>query len=708
MPLPHLRPLAPPPRTALWWCLALVVLCAAVATQSRLSQIRLWVDNPQQYVADGVPMMTTLDAWYTLRLARLQARDAFVPHGPAPQRHYTRPEQGDAETWYVQREPRTLPLISRLVAALSVLHGGDIDQIGLRLAPWLASLFMLPLFLCLWQLGLPAAGVLGGLVGTFCLAYYRRSSLGWLDTDALNLFFPWLASALLLGLHAAQSRQRQLLLAFATGLTLHAGALWYPKPVITLLYLGAAVLHLALADLPWRRLALCVAVLVLAADPTQFADLVGSISEQLRRYLGAGTGAMSAPQGLSFVPVWPTISEDATLPWAQRLGEVLASPVLVGIGLLACLPMLLQHWRRAAALAPLLALAVLALLSSRRFIPYLAPWVGIGWGWLLVQAWRALPARAQRPLPQALGPSLLAVALFALAMAPASGLQHVPRPAVPAPVFRELQLLAHRLPADARLWTWWDLGFAIQDATGRGVYHDGSAQYTPQTNLIAASLVSPQQQVLHATIRFVDREGNQGIRQLARSANSMPQLLRRIGEVASEDLAAPVYVLFTADMLGKYNAMRALGSAPGTRPSYGVQSLACDRIEGERLFCDGQVIDLQAGQITPERPPAGRPAPVARLRRVVWAAGSAPIRQHLHATESPWTVQIVQDGPRIVAVYLLDEEAFASNLNRMYLLGDYDTARFEPVFDDFPHTRVYRVRAPQNPAPRRLTPGGAG
>ena len=93
---------------------------------------------------------------------------------------------------------------------------------------------------------------------------------------------------------------------------------------------------------------------------------------------------------------------------------------------------------------------------------------------------------------------------------------------------------------------------------------------------------------------------------------------------------------------------------------------------------------------------------------VVWAAGSAPIRQHLHATESPWTVQIVQDGPRIVAVYLLDEEAFASNLNRMYLLGDYDTARFEPVFDDFPHTRVYRVRAPQNPAPRRLTPGGAG
>jgi len=81
--------------------------------------------------------------------------------------------------------------------------------------------------------------------------------------------------------------------------------------------------------------------------------------------------------------------------------------------------------------------------------------------------------------------------------APTSGPLAAPRPAIPAPVFRGPQSLGKQLPAQSRMWTWWDNGFAIVDTTGFGVYHDGAAQYTPQTKLVAASFVASDPRAMH-------------------------------------------------------------------------------------------------------------------------------------------------------------------------------------------------------------------
>jgi len=171
-------------RLGLWSGLVLVIICAVYASHVRLAELSVWKTDPEQYVASGVPMMTTMDAYYSLRLARLYAAGTFVPHGPVPARHYSRPEQGDPNDWYDQREPETLPLLSGVLAVLSRLFGGDIDKAGLLLSPLLSSLFMIPLFLCWWRLGVPAAGLMGGLVATFCTAYFQRTSVGWVREDA--------------------------------------------------------------------------------------------------------------------------------------------------------------------------------------------------------------------------------------------------------------------------------------------------------------------------------------------------------------------------------------------------------------------------------------------------------------------------------------------------------------------------------------------
>lgn len=715
-------------RLDLWTGLVLVAVCAIYATHVRLTALSAWESDPEHYVASGVPMMTTLDAYYALRLARLYAADKFVPHGPVPVRRYSRPEQGNPNDWYDQREPKDLPLLSGVIAVVSPLFGGDIDRTGLLLPALLSSLFMFPLFMCCWRLGMPAAGLMGGLVATLCTAYLQRSGVGWVRTDILNLFFPWTVTALILAMHGGQRRIALLLLSAAAGGALHAFHLWYGKPGLTLAFVLALAIHLALAGVGWRRVALCVATTVLFSGLSQFGAVLGSLENFGARYLWHTAAPVPEAASVRFADVWSTISEVRSLHWTETLRQILDSANLAAIGLVGFVVFALQRWRAMAALGPVVVLGVLALLSSRRFIFYLAPFVGIGWGFIVSLIVGRLSSRfgaepnalAQKPedgrssrtlriTREALARPGVKVAICYLAViglyagwfAPAPGRQIVPQPAISAPIFRDLQVLAKRLPADSRVWTWWDIGFAITDATPFTIYHDGAAQYTPQTNLIAASFVDRSPRVMHDIIRFVDREGNRGIRRLAASAGSFDAMLAAMRDSDQQLDSEHVYILYTLDMLTKYAPMRVLGLPPEgagsvRRPSFGIRKLHCERAVEEKLECAEAKFDLVTGSLERTAPVRDSTVDAAKLRRAVIVQGGSVLRVKEYPGAAQLTVEIILDAGVVKAVYLLDEAAFESNLNQMFVLGRFDPSRFEETFADFPYARVFRVVTPRD------------
>ena len=704
----------PASRLNLWLGLVLVILCAVYASHSRLAQLSAWHGDPEQYFSAGVPMMTTLDAYYSLRLARLHAAGKFIPWGPVPARHYSRPEQGDPSAWYVQREPKVLPLLSLVLAHAASLFAGDIDKTALVLAPLLSSLFMVPLFWYCWRIGVPAAGLMGGLVATFCLEYYRRTGVGWVDTDCLNLFFPWTVSCLILAMRGELRRQTLLLLSAAAGTVLYIFYLWYGKPGLIVVYVAALVVHLILAGVPWRRIMLCAATLIVFANPIQLGSALGSWQDFLQRYLwpSAATDATSA---VRFPQVWSTITEARSLPWAETLEQIVHRADLAVVGLAAFAIVALRRWRAMAPLGPLLILGALALPSSRRFIPYLAPFVGIGWGVIITAITRGLldrlgerPETSPNAAPLARVRSLASapafqtsvayfgvIAVFTVWLVPRATLP--PGPAIPAQVFRQLPILAQKLPGNSRLWTWWDNGFAIVDTTGLGVYHDGAAQYTPQTNLIAASFVEANPRAMHELINFVEREGNRCIRRLTASASNFQDLLMRVRSIAPASLEVPVYVLYTPDMLVKYFAMRFLGGVgQGTTGSAGIRWLACERMVDEKAYCGGQIFDLRTGSIEGWGEASGPTGKPLRLRRFVMVEDGRRVSQRDYADNpdnAELTMEFVLAAGRVAGIYLLDEPAFQSNLNQMFMLGRFDGELFEEVYNDFPYARVFRVRA---------------
>ena len=118
----------------------------------------------------------------------------------------------------------------------------------------LASLFVLPLGIYFFQIGVPVSGLLGGLIGTFASGYYMRSSIGRIDTDMLNLFFPVFAALLILLASRAKTDRSVLLYALGAGLSLFLFQWWYNKPGFTLTFFAVLVFNFFIQRIRFRTI----------------------------------------------------------------------------------------------------------------------------------------------------------------------------------------------------------------------------------------------------------------------------------------------------------------------------------------------------------------------------------------------------------------------------------------------------------------------
>jgi len=715
-------------RPNLWLFLAMLVACYGLSAYMRIAQFETWKQNPQAYFVGERPMMTTLDAPYWLRLGREYQEGTYKANqlrfypdhtkslgnrlAPPPE-FQDQPSQAAAT-----EEPglRDVPLLSVLSGQLATALGGNHYLAGTLLLPLLAGLFIIPLGLYFYLIGVPAAGLLGALIGNFCAEYYMRASIGRIDTDMLNLFFPALGGLMVLLAGKSQSPRTQVLFCALSGLALHGFDWWYDKAGFTLAYFCVLLAMLAVHRVPLRTLLLGSLAFVIVAGTAHFRGGVGSISGNLiNRYLNVGqeTVVESVDESLSpatFPNVYKTISEAERVPMGEVLLQVLDSEALGWLGFVTFAGFALLRWRSIIPLLPLLALGMFGFYSSRRFIMFLAPFVGVGLGLfatLVVQyVWSGLqsltrPAAeesksgkakpAQEPVQKAgiWHNSLLrevavygAAGLVFLGVYKNTAFSFVPGPSIPTVVYATFMEVKKRVPPNSVLVTWWDYGYALTDATGLGTFHDGGVQTSPKTYFVARSLITPSPKDLFRITKFLATEGNPGIT----AANTSPERLLQAVHNPTRIPEHPIYLFFTYDMIGKYIAFSNLGSHDlakgGSRPK-GYQKIACQSLANDILTCNRDRIDLKQGRINDRYP----------VKRTIQVLGGKVVHEQEYPHTTGITVQFHLHQPRQISeIYLLEEEVFRSNFNQMYLLGRYDASRFEEVLNAFPLSRLYRFR----------------
>ena len=153
--------------------------------------------------------------------------------------------------------------------------------------------------------------------------------------------------------------------------------------------------------------------------------------------------------------------------------------------------------------------------------------------------------------------------------------------------------------------------------------------------------------------RFISTEGNQGIQ----NNNSSPEELMEAVRNPESSPWHPIYLFFTADMIGKYGAFSRIGSwnlTDGGSSPKGYQTLACQSIEGETMNCKNLNINLKTGMINQR----------VHLKRVVQVMRGQVVGEKKYPHSRGHTLQIIMANPRQFSeVQLMEDDVFFSNFN---------------------------------------------
>ena len=176
-----------------------------------------------------------------------------------------------------------------------------------------------------------------------------RSSIGRIDTDMLNLFFPLLAGLLILLAGKAKTERFVLLYSVGAGLSLFLFQWWYGKAGFILAYFIVLVFSLFVQRIRFRTILVGAFLFVLCAQPKTFMSGTGKVQDFWKGYftiedarevvIENGTTPASFPNTMT------TISEVDHVPMREVLRRVLSDTTLDWIGLLTFFGLAILMWR---------------------------------------------------------------------------------------------------------------------------------------------------------------------------------------------------------------------------------------------------------------------------------------------------------------------------------------------------------------------------
>ncbi len=644
--------------------LALVFI---VSAGLRYIQLERWREHRDYYFVDKMPQMTTLDSYKWLRYADEYKEGSYYPSNDDPLMFY--PD--------VKAKHGKIPMLSWLIAKLSVFSDGNTYRTAVYLLPFLASLFIIPLGLYFYFTGMIPAGIAGGIAGSLGIIYLVRSSIGRVDTDAMNLFFPFLCSLfMLLALEGKNSKKLFIHSALA-GLSMWLFHWWYEHPGITIAYLGVFVLALLVSRAELKKAALAVLLFVLFSNPLHIYSGLHHLFDFAKTYI-TPTGSIIA----GFPDVYATITEAKRTEIDRVLATLAPVEALSVAGLFLFAVCGIFNFRRMLPLAPVFILGLMVFKSSNRFGMFLAPFVGIGLGYGIYLLGRAIEDRVKFSA-QIKTAVLACVTAGFMFLVYKSSFDFNPVPSIEVGIYKQIKELKKAAPADSVIYSWWDYGLAYEYA-GFTTFHDGMTQRTPKTYYVAKSLSSDSQDELYNTIAFLASEGKSGIDRML-SEGKTPQDISAVAADNSLPVDSDKYVvLFTKDMLFKIGAISQLGTwdfETGQYTPFTIINMRCTQKEGDVLICGQDRVNLATGLVNNTLPLKSH---TVTINGKEFNSRAFPYSQGVHLIESRW-----ESG--FTDFMVLDDSAFRSNMVQMFVIGNVDSSKFTEIFNAVPFMRAFTV-----------------
>lgn len=650
--------------------LIIITVLTAFSINIRAGQYREWKENPDYYFSKGVPLMTMLDSYLWLKIAR----------------EY---KGGMSGKNFMQ-----VPMLSLMDAKLSGFFHNDLHRTAIYLTIILPGLFAIPLFLYFHRINVLPAGILAGMIGTASISYLTRSAVGWFTTDMMNLFFPFLTALFILHAHN-DDRRKTFLFSGLAGMSMLLFMWWYEKPGFVLIYLFALVVFLLVNKIEKKTVLYSALIYAVFSNPFNLwhgiYQIFGFFSYYFFRLAEAG--------GLIFPQTIATITEVKRMSFTETLTFILSPAWLSLIGLLLFIAFSFLRWREAIPLLPVFLLGSFVFISSNRFAMYLAPFVGIGYGFLItVISERIFKKTNIKGMLNILAPSIFSLTFLFL---PALRPKILTVPVVSSETYKALMDFKERLPKGSTIFTWWDNGYPIQEAAGFATVHDGSTQNSVITNMVARGFVTDSQRELYNIVSLTTGKGGGELDGMINGSKDHKDLIDKLRSYRGSPKSDNAYLLFTNDMVGlgalmKFGSINFLGRWGNEAVSsknlehFGVSLIDCQFTGRDNFLmkCQGDEVDMAQGIINKNIP----------VKKVVVISQGQVVReiafkQHYEGYYIEMFGEKVNNNVKVSGISVLSERLYNTNMNQIYLLGNYDKDLFEEVYNSFPYARLFRLKA---------------
>lgn len=635
--------------------------------------------------------MVTHDAYSWLRWAR------FYQDRTWPQAY-----SGSRDVTVISHYARyPVNMLTWLAATMAHVLNTDVYNAAVLMVTFCSGLFILPLGFYCRRLGVPYAGLLGGAIGTVTYEYMIRSCAGCFDNDILILFFLFLISYLILASCEAPTNERTVLYAALSGVTTWLFYWLYQHELFNTLFLGTLIISLLAYRKNGRVIVLSASFYAIYSQPYYLLHGISNFLNRFVYYWNPTDAVFNVASGIFLPNGLKDIAEARPQGISGSLALLIKDPWLSGIGLALFVLVGIFYGRRMLPLLPIFAIGLLSFKSGRRFLMYLSPFVGLGYGLLfalMVSAGLALCNRwrpGARWLYWLKDPVVILVSLgFFFAVLPKTTASFRLVPTFSTKFYAAMRELKKIAPTDSWAWNYWDYGYIVADTADMNVYADGSAPGSPWSYFMARSYTTSSPGEMYRLIRYADNS----VRHLAPEAELMrtggTDYTLKLWAMADETPLTNdrLYVIFDEHMMKYFSAIYSLGAwdfKTGKDPFPGYRKLKCDRSVDKFLICEGHKMDLDNGTIDGEK----------KIKRAFMIRDGKAYK-HSEYGNPGWNMEFVMNEKgEIIYVLLLNDTAYNSNFNQMYLLGNYDKNLYEETLNAFPYARVFRVKPGMNPKP---------
>lgn len=641
----------------------------------RFESYKNWQEQESIYFVDNIPAMTTLDAYYWLKIAK----------------DYDNGKLGKDEKNVLKTYPdgekfmNTPPMLPWMISFIHKTFDLDYYRAGLFLIPFLAGLFCIPLFFYLQKTGYGASAVLGGLLGSFSYSYYVRSMMGRVDTDMLNIFFPILISMFILFVKKENTFKVNIVFSALSGASMFMFIWWYEKTGFILVYLLFFLIYLLFQRFNIKAIALILLTFCLSSNPIytlgSFNQLLGFMTAY---FFPKPTGQISWPD------ITNTITETQKRGFSETLNMIFPLKWVSITGLLGIAYLYIRRFKQMIPITPMIVLGALAFVGSNRFAMFITPFIGVGVGVIIYEGISFLVdyliVKKDNALLKTIS-SVIVMAFLFIFTVKYTGFNHTPQPSISSKVIKSFTELKNKLPEHSAMFSWWDYGYAIMDIPEFATYHDGGAHGGMRTTIAAIGMTGHDQKKLYNMLSFLEDKKFEYLDDRVTRDNITPeQMLEEVYEYDKPFSGKNVYILYTEDMIMKYGAISFFGDwdfAKKSSNSSGYRSLRCNKIENRVIYCGDINVDIVKGILEAQ----GKKIP---FKKSIFVNNGYVAGENNYGDRGA-IIQILMKNNAIFSVQYIDDQVYNSNFNQQFILGKADEKYFKEAYNNFPTARVFEV-----------------